>query len=314
MWSETVLGYLHCVWLLHMFHLWKKKQTFQLNSKGNPKVWCLTKGTWSTEKNFDFQMFQMQIYITVVLLLYSGAVSGGLEKVLRLAEIIADIYQHFPHSCIFIINPEAQQQGEDWFYSYWRTLCVCIEQKCVERKLEWKFFLWCVFTFVLVKCALKEIVHRLLRFFHFVLTGNTYEIPHLTQNFIHYYIIFVDWKAISLRHFLFNNFGQKGLVFCRGVFFLSVLVRWFGILNCLFKRFQIVLYFTASILASRIWKLYAREKLNFSNKTYTSATRFTRISAWNHLGFWPDFFGFNRPLTFWDVAKEVGSFSVCAAD
>ena len=55
----------------------------------------------------------MQIYIIVVLLLYSGAVSGGLEKVLRLAEFVADIYQQFPHSCIFIINSEAQQQGED---------------------------------------------------------------------------------------------------------------------------------------------------------------------------------------------------------
>ena len=54
----------------------------------------------------------MQIYIIVVLLLNSGAVSGGLEKVLRLVEFIADIYQQFPHSCIFIINPEAQQQGK----------------------------------------------------------------------------------------------------------------------------------------------------------------------------------------------------------
>jgi hypothetical protein len=61
---------------------------------------------------FDRLMFQMQIYIIVVLLLCSGAVSGGLQKVLRLAEFIADIYQQFPHSCIFIINPEAQQQGE----------------------------------------------------------------------------------------------------------------------------------------------------------------------------------------------------------
>jgi len=58
-------------------------------------------------------MSQMQFYIIVVLLLYSGAVSGGLEKLLRLAEFIADIYQQFPHSCIFIIYPEAQQQGED---------------------------------------------------------------------------------------------------------------------------------------------------------------------------------------------------------
>ena len=58
-------------------------------------------------------MFQMQIYILFVLLLYSGAVSGGLEKVLIQAQFIADIYQQFPHSCIFIINPETQQQGED---------------------------------------------------------------------------------------------------------------------------------------------------------------------------------------------------------
>jgi len=58
-------------------------------------------------------MFQMEMYIIVVLLLYSGAVSGVFEKVLRLAEFIADIYQQFPHSCIFIINPAAQQQGEN---------------------------------------------------------------------------------------------------------------------------------------------------------------------------------------------------------
>jgi len=58
-------------------------------------------------------MLQMQIYIIVVLLLFSGAVSGGLENLLRTAEFITDIYQQFPHSCIFIITPEAQRQGED---------------------------------------------------------------------------------------------------------------------------------------------------------------------------------------------------------
>ena len=44
-----------------------------------------------------------------------GAVSAGLEKVLRQAEFIADIYQQFPHCYIFIIHPEAQQQFEDSF-------------------------------------------------------------------------------------------------------------------------------------------------------------------------------------------------------
>ena len=58
-------------------------------------------------------MFQMQIYIIVLLLMSSGAVSGGLVKLLSQVEFIADIYRQFPHSCIFIINPGAQQQGED---------------------------------------------------------------------------------------------------------------------------------------------------------------------------------------------------------
>jgi hypothetical protein len=58
----------------------------------------------------------MKNYIVVVFLLFSGAVSGGSKKVLKLAESIADIYQHFPHSCIFLINSEAQQQGENGFY------------------------------------------------------------------------------------------------------------------------------------------------------------------------------------------------------
>ena len=58
----------------------------------------------------------MQISIIFILLFLSGAVGDGLEKVSRLAEFIADIHQQFPHSCIFIINPEAQQQGKNEFY------------------------------------------------------------------------------------------------------------------------------------------------------------------------------------------------------
>jgi hypothetical protein len=54
----------------------------------------------------------MQIYIIVMLLMSSGAVSGGLENLLRQAEFIADIYRQFPHGCVFIVNCEAQQQGE----------------------------------------------------------------------------------------------------------------------------------------------------------------------------------------------------------
>jgi hypothetical protein len=47
-----------------------------------------------------------------MLLLPSGVVNGGLERVLRQAEFIADIYRQFPQGCIFIINPETQQQSE----------------------------------------------------------------------------------------------------------------------------------------------------------------------------------------------------------
>ena len=67
----------------------------------------------------------MQIYIIVVLLLSSGAVSAGLEKVLRQAEFIVDIYQQFPHSCIFIINTGGQQHGEDPFYIIYSS-CVFV--------------------------------------------------------------------------------------------------------------------------------------------------------------------------------------------
>ena len=73
-----------------------------------------------------------------------------------------------------------------------------------------------------------------------------------------------------------------------------------------------MLNFTKPILDLQILKQYSCEKSRFSNKTYTNATLFTRIPAWNHLGLWSAFFGFYRPLIAWDVAKEDGGFSVCA--
>jgi len=78
----------------------------------------------------------MQIYIIVVLLVYSGTVSGGLEKVLRLAEFIGDIYQQFPHSCIFIINSEAQQQGEDKLHINYINCVIFSEQNFAESHFE----------------------------------------------------------------------------------------------------------------------------------------------------------------------------------
>jgi hypothetical protein len=57
----------------------------------------------------------MQTYIIVVLLLSSGAVSASLEKVSEKTEFKTDFYQQLPRSCIFIINCETQQQGENEF-------------------------------------------------------------------------------------------------------------------------------------------------------------------------------------------------------
>jgi len=56
--------------------------------------------------------FQMQTSIFTILLFSSGVASVGLENLLRLSEFIADIYQQFPHGCIFIIDFEAEQ-GEN---------------------------------------------------------------------------------------------------------------------------------------------------------------------------------------------------------
>jgi hypothetical protein len=55
----------------------------------------------------------MQTSIIFILILSSGVVSGVVENLLIIREFIIDIYQQFPHGCIFIMDPEAQQQGED---------------------------------------------------------------------------------------------------------------------------------------------------------------------------------------------------------
>ena len=96
-------------------------------------------------------MFQMQIYIVVVLLFSSGAVSGGLEKVLRLSQFIADIYQQFPHSCIFIINCEAQKQGEDWFYIIYSSCVFVVSRNVLTDTWDWKCLCLLRVNFVGVK-------------------------------------------------------------------------------------------------------------------------------------------------------------------
>ena len=75
-------------------------------------------------------MYQMQIYIIFVFLLFSGAVCAVSENVLRQAKFIADIYQQFPHCCIFIINPEEQQQGEYPFYIIYSSCVFVVKRNC----------------------------------------------------------------------------------------------------------------------------------------------------------------------------------------
>jgi hypothetical protein len=89
-------------------------------------------------------MLQMQTYITVVLLLSSGAVRAGLEKVLKLAEFIADIYQQLPRRCIFIINCETQQQGENSFCIICISFLLLVNRNLLT--VTWERKCLCVFT------------------------------------------------------------------------------------------------------------------------------------------------------------------------
>jgi hypothetical protein len=57
----------------------------------------------------------MHTYIILTILLsFPGTVlSAGLQEILNIARVIADIYQELPSSCIFIMNSDAQMQGEN---------------------------------------------------------------------------------------------------------------------------------------------------------------------------------------------------------
>jgi hypothetical protein len=66
----------------------------------------------SNLSHFERQTFKMKISVFIMLLLSSGAVSDGLENVLKLAEFIADIYQQLEGGCLFLVNPRSRSQGE----------------------------------------------------------------------------------------------------------------------------------------------------------------------------------------------------------
>jgi hypothetical protein len=62
----------------------------------------------------------MHTYIVLFTLLTfsSVTVSAGLQEVLNVAKCIADIHQELPNSCVFIMNSEGEEQGENKFVSF----------------------------------------------------------------------------------------------------------------------------------------------------------------------------------------------------
>jgi hypothetical protein len=57
---------------------------------------------------------QTRITLLTLLIFSSVVVSAGLQ-VLNFVKFIADVYRELPNSCIFIMNSETQEQGENNF-------------------------------------------------------------------------------------------------------------------------------------------------------------------------------------------------------
>jgi hypothetical protein len=88
----------------------------------------------------------MHIYIIVMLLLYNDAVSGGSEKVLILAEFIADIYRQFPNGCIFIIHSEAQQQGKEKICSIYSFFVFVLNRNVLTEAWDVKYLCFAIYS------------------------------------------------------------------------------------------------------------------------------------------------------------------------
>ena len=63
-------------------------------------------------------MIQMHPFIvfSTLLIFSSVAVSTVLQEVLNVAECIADIHQELPNSCVYIMDSEGEEQGENNFF------------------------------------------------------------------------------------------------------------------------------------------------------------------------------------------------------
>jgi hypothetical protein len=58
------------------------------------------------------------ILLLSLLAFSSIAVAADLQNLKNAAKFIADIYQTLPNGCVFIMNSEAQQQGENNLISF----------------------------------------------------------------------------------------------------------------------------------------------------------------------------------------------------
>jgi len=72
----------------------------------------------------------MHKYIVLFTLLtfYCVTVSAGLQEVLNIAKCIADIHQELPNSCVYIMNSEGEERGENFFPP---QEC-CVLEKCAQ--------------------------------------------------------------------------------------------------------------------------------------------------------------------------------------
>ena len=63
------------------------------------------------------------IVLFILLIVSSVAVNARLQEALNIAKCIADVHQELTNSCVFFMNSEGEEQGENIFFFPVRTLC-----------------------------------------------------------------------------------------------------------------------------------------------------------------------------------------------
>ena len=88
----------------------------------------------------------MHNYIVLFTLLtfYCVTVSAGLQEVLNIAKCIADIQQELPNSCVYIMNSEGEERGENFFphtnVVFWKKCAQIVRHQQVYLEIHfWKY-------------------------------------------------------------------------------------------------------------------------------------------------------------------------------